>query len=56
MNHVVFNIHGKNLILENSVRAVMSREICSCPFFVAFGQSVQKRKGAEYFIEDEVFE
>lgn len=22
----------------------MSRKICSCPFFIAFGQSVQKRK------------
>lgn len=28
-----------------SVRAVISREICSCPFFIAFGHDVQKRKG-----------
>ena len=39
------NFIEKKSYIENSVRAVISREICSCPFFIAFGHDVQKRKG-----------
>ena len=50
VNEYGVEVPGANRVLENtyklnSVSAVISREICSCPFFIAFGHDVQKRKG-----------
>ena len=37
----------RNRALENSVRAVISRKIYSCPFFIAFEHDVQKPDGGQ---------